>query len=183
MVQSHSPSYDPQRFTFRFGACIIDNGKIRFDVGPARFLRQINQGLRETDPSALKNPVIGIFGVVSLLWTMRTSVIDILTGGEWWLSLTALVGVASLAWHSYGWVKLWLIDPTVIRCSDVENVSINGKKTIEITYKNGPRQLTQELTLSGWNTDSSRQNAIRAFEQKGFEVEQCIAKKWYHVLT
>ncbi len=181
MARSRSPSYEPQRFETRHGECVIEDGVIRLEEGPRATLSRMREGLREFDLEALGKPALFLLmfgGMGSTLWSLFSSLSE-----GFWLTAFALLALAGVVLQGGIWAKRRFVDPSEIRCSEVESVRRVDDRTIEIGYKDGPERVSHAIKLPAWGTEKARQEAREAFEEKGFEVERDEREKWYDGLT
>lgn len=176
------PSYEPQSFETRHGECTIEQGVVQFHGGVIRTTRQTIRGVQEMDSDALRGPSVVFFTALGAIWTLQDLLIDMFDG-RLWAVLLGLFVVAVLGWQWYLWLRRWLLNPSKIRCSDIESVTRVGKDTLRIKYKHGPRRTHYDVKLPRKKTDDKRRLATRAFEEKGFEVERATEQKWYRELV
>ncbi|MEM4780989.1 MAG: hypothetical protein QXG03_05455 [Halalkalicoccus sp.] len=181
MGRRHMASYELQSFETRRGECRIEGGVIYIQEGPTRTIRRTLAGIREGDFEAFKKPAMVAFMLFGVA-TTAPGVFSALADGSTW----ALVGGLAIAVGVVGqllvWLRRWLLDPSEIRCSDVESVTRVGDDTLRIEYKEGPRRTDHDLKLPRTTTDE-RWLATRAFEEKGFEVERDEREQWYRNLV
>ncbi|WP_331236490.1 hypothetical protein [Natronorarus salvus] len=177
MARSRSPSYEPQRFETRHGECVIEDGVIRVEEGPKATLSRVRVGLGEFDLEVLGKPMmvlLFLFGMGSTLWSLVSSLSE-----GFWLTAFSLLVVAGVLLQGGAWAKRRFVDPSEIRCSEVESVTWVDDRTIEIGYKDGPERVTHEIDLPYWNPERKRRAATEAFERKGFDVERADRERWF----
>lgn len=118
------------------------------------------------DFDALKKPTAVLVTLYGALWTFQDLVVDLFDGRVWAIAFGLLI-VSVFVWQCYLWLRRWLIDPSEIRCSDIESVTSVTDDTLRIEYKNGPKRVHHDVKLPRKKTNDTRQRATHAFEEKG----------------